>query len=624
MTRVTVATGKPRIASNIALEQAIPLGHMTPTKSLSLSRFRSRFGAAVSFTIAFSLLEAAVLAPLSAGGLRMALDRWGSCSVGNFEIATFLLSPIGLVALLVVATLALTGLYLRMAGLMAVLGGYGSGWVEVWRTVPWFHKVVQLGIRQVATYILLAIPFTIGVGLAYLAFWSGEDLNRLVITRPPTFWYGAAVAGALVAVYVLLALWLFLREILAIPIILYEKASPATALRTSAERTRGHMLSVMGAMLWWAILVAVVSAAILIPLGLLTRAILDQLGSSPRTAIVGVIIALAVNSMALFCLGVLASVMFAAVVLDLHARLGGTEPIKAIAAPSKRRSVSPFLLVPLAFLLISGLIAYQLIAGARVADRVEVTAHRAGAKHAPENSLSALRRAIADQADWAEIDVRFTADRKLIVIHDSDLIRVSGSPLKVATSTLEELRVPDIGTAFGTEFAGEHLATLEEMLQAAGGQIGLLIELKPNGKGEALELAEAVVNAIRQHGAVDRCRVCGQSYEGIRRAKELEPSMAVGFIAGAALGNLANLDVDFLMVDARLATQDLCDRAAARGIQIHAWTVNDPSQVGPLVDNGVDGIITDDPAAIRQQIQELNALSPVERLLLRGEHELKR
>ena len=88
--------------------------------------------------------------------------------------------------------------------------------------------------------------------------------------------------------------------------------------------------------------------------------------------------------------------------------------------------------------------------------------------------------------------------------------------------------------------------------------------------------------------------------------------------------HLADLDVDFLMVDSRLATQDLCDRAAARGIQIHAWTVNNPSQVGPLVDNGVDGIITDDPAAIRKQIEELNALTPVERLLLRGQHELKR
>jgi glycerophosphoryl diester phosphodiesterase len=60
------------------------------------------------------------------------------------------------------------------------------------------------------------------------------------------------------------------------------------------------------------------------------------------------------------------------------------------------------------------------------------------------------------------------------------------------------------------------------------------------------------------------------------------------------------------------------DRAALRGIAIHAWTVNDPALVGPLLDAGVANVITDDPARMRTQLEEIRALSPPERLLLRA------
>ena len=73
-----------------------------------------------------------------------------------------------------------------------------------------------------------------------------------------------------------------------------------------------------------------------------------------------------------------------------------------------------------------------------------------------------------------------------------------------------------------------------------------------------------------------------------------------------------------------LATRQLVDRARLRKITIHVWTVNNPTQVAPLLDAGVANLITDDPARIRAMLDEIRALSTVERLLLRTHNALGR
>ena len=90
-----------------------------------------------------------------------------------------------------------------------------------------------------------------------------------------------------------------------------------------------------------------------------------------------------------------------------------------------------------------------------------------------------------------------------------------------------------------------------------------------------------------------------------------------------SIGDPTRLNVNFLMVESSRATRQLVDRATPRGIKIHAWTVKDLELVAPLLDNGVDNIITDDPAGIRAKLDEIRALSPPERLLLRASHALR-
>jgi len=261
----------------------------------------------------------------------------------------------------------------------------------------------------------------------------------------------------------------------------------------------------------------------------------------------------------------------------------------------------------------------------RLDDRIEFTAHRAGATHAPENTVAAIRRAIADGAEWAEIDVQLTADKELVVLHDIDLARIGGGKRRVDQTTLAEIRQLDVGTKLaGPEFAGEKVPTLSEVLAAAGTRIWLNVELKPHGRHDEAPLAEKTVAELKRYGVTARTRLCSQSYESIQLGRRLAPDLQIGFIAAKALGDLSKLDVDFLMVSTLLATRPLVERAAVRGIKIHAWTVNDRKWVAPLVDAGVDNIITDDPREMRAALDEIRQLGTAERILLRVREELRR
>jgi glycerophosphoryl diester phosphodiesterase len=164
-----------------------------------------------------------------------------------------------------------------------------------------------------------------------------------------------------------------------------------------------------------------------------------------------------------------------------------------------------------------------LLSALELRDDVEITAHRAGATVAPENTVAALRRAIEDGADWAEIDVQLTADGAVVVIHDSDLRRVGGRPGRIGQMTLAEVQQVDVGKWFDPAFAGERVPTLDELITAAGDGIRLNIELKPHGEDEVNRLVGETLGSVRRAGILDRCRICSQSYEALRLAKELEP-----------------------------------------------------------------------------------------------------
>lgn len=583
---------------------------------------------------AVRLLQLIVFTPLAAAVLRLGLLRWGRASVGNFEIATFLLSPTGLVAALCLGTLFLVTQYFELAGLIRIFASDRLHWWSALRSSSGLlPHLVAVGVRQLVVYGLLAIPFAAGVGLAYWMFWSASDLNGLIILRPPQFWSGAILAAVCCIAYVLFAARWFLRWLLAVPILCIEPGvSTVEALEASEQRTRGKLFELAAAIASWAVVQVALGAIVAGLLRWLFQLALERDTSSPEAAafIGGAV--LITNAAVTSLLTAVSSLLLAAIVLALyhHASPSATDEaaqVDADAAESETHWLPRSLVwTVLASLLItlSILSARSLVADVPLSENVELTAHRAGGLRGPENTIAALTQAISDEAAWAEIDVQLTSDNQIVVMHDTDLARVGGGKKQVGQTTLAEIQKLDVGKPFAARYQGERIPTFSKFLAAARDQIRLNVELKPHGKNDEERLTRRVIEAIRAAKMVSQCRICSQSYAAIQLARKLEPAIPIGFIVATSVGDLTKLDVDFLMIKHNLATRDFVDRAHARGIQVHAWTVNDSKLVAPLLDAGVDNLITDDVVAIWEQVEQVRELDPVERLLLRVRHAVSR
>jgi len=115
--------------------------------------------------------------------------------------------------------------------------------------------------------------------------------------------------------------------------------------------------------------------------------------------------------------------------------------------------------------------------------RVLRIGHRGAAGHDPENTLAAIQKGIALGVDFVEIDLRRTADRVLVVLHDKTVNRTTNGKGRVDQLSLQEVKKFNAGN-------GEHIPTLKEVLKVAAGEAGLMLELKV--KGMAQQTAEVL------------------------------------------------------------------------------------------------------------------------------------
>lgn len=129
-----------------------------------------------------------------------------------------------------------------------------------------------------------------------------------------------------------------------------------------------------------------------------------------------------------------------------------------------------------------------------------LVAHRGYARRYPENTLLALREAVAAGARYLEFDVQLSADGVPVLLHDADLARTSGAPGCVFDLPVATLRQCTVGesTRFGDRFRGEMISTLAEVAAwlATVPMVTAFVEVK----GESLWRfgSEAVHTAIWQ------------------------------------------------------------------------------------------------------------------------------
>jgi glycerophosphoryl diester phosphodiesterase len=594
---------------------------------------RGKVGPILVFEFFYRLLVSLAFTPLSVGILSMLIGTRGKPSIGNFEIAGFLLSWPGILSMVLVGAVQVTQLYFHIAGLVLIMrpGDDDTTLVSIIKKlIAKAPRLFFLGLYQMAAFVALLFPsgfLTIGL-LSYL--WSNHDIYGLVILRPPVFWIGVALGGLMVSVSVFFIMKFFLRWFLALPEQLLNPAPvpPIEAMRLSNERTRDHKPNIIAALAIWAAFQSVLAAAVLGFLRWSADAFLDYVGLRLAVALPATVIVLVVHYIVITMLAVVGVVGFTTVILyldrkysirnvtDQEGRITLSQWVRAEKYSTVLRHPAFLTILLFAFVLPIG--SALLINQLDVDDRLEVIAHRAGGAMAPENTVAAVKKAIEVGAQWSEIDVQFTSDKAVVVIHDMDLRRLAGLNKSVKDCTLAEVKALDVGNWFSPKFKGEKIPTLDEFLDAAKDRMHVLIELKVSDPDEGRELARAVLEILRRRGETARHRLCSQSYESVVEAKRLQPDMTVGFIAAQSIGRMQELTVDFFMLSVDLSTKRFVERAKVVGKGVYSWTIKNPDLILPLMDRGVAAIISDDPAPMMQRLEEIRALSNVERLILRA------
>jgi glycerophosphoryl diester phosphodiesterase len=254
----------------------------------------------------------------------------------------------------------------------------------------------------------------------------------------------------------------------------------------------------------------------------------------------------------------------------------------------------------------------------RLASKLEVHGHRGARAVYPENTLAGFEYAIAAGVDYIELDVVVTADDVLVACHDPVLKRrrCAGPPGTriVRELTLEQLRRFDPGAARHLRFprqrtlAGARIPTLEEVFSLAPlGRFGFNIEAKmhparPSCSPAPELFAEMLVTQIRRHRLESRVIVQSFDVRVLHAVRGLAPALPVAVLCGlgardfvvmADLVRAAQVGPYHRMVNRRRV-----EAAHQAGIRVVPWTANRPRDWGRLVSDGVDGIITDDPAGL--------------------------
>jgi glycerophosphoryl diester phosphodiesterase len=236
-------------------------------------------------------------------------------------------------------------------------------------------------------------------------------------------------------------------------------------------------------------------------------------------------------------------------------------------------------------------------------------AHRGfavGADHGLENTMRAFEAAVGLGYRYLETDVRVSSDGVALAFHDATLDRVTHGHGRVAAQPWSRLRHARI--------AGREPITLLTDLLAAWPDVRVNLDIKDErGVG-------ATVAAVRRTGSLER--VCVGSFAAHRVAaarRALGPRLCTSLGPRAALGlRLPAAGVlpgarppvaQCAQVPARLGGRPFVDArylAAAhrRGLQVHAWTVNDSAGMTRLLDLGVDGIMTDRADVLRDLLVE--------------------
>lgn len=263
---------------------------------------------------------------------------------------------------------------------------------------------------------------------------------------------------------------------------------------------------------------------------------------------------------------------------------------------------------------------------AKAAWRTRIVAHRGGALHWPENSLTAVRGALEAGVDAIEIDVHLTSDDHVVVIHDPTLDRTTHGAGEVRHRLAKDLATIQVrGATEGVPLLSEVI----DLILPTG--VDLSIELKNDvGLTPYPRLVELLVDQIVEAGVLERTFVHAFDWTLIEQIAEICPDLETGcnveddtlqrFVSYEdLLDEILRLGARDINADHHLMDEARIELAQSRGLGVTLWTVNEDGDILRFLEAGVDHLCTDRPLRaleLRREVEvgrALAALNPAQR-----------
>ena len=230
--------------------------------------------------------------------------------------------------------------------------------------------------------------------------------------------------------------------------------------------------------------------------------------------------------------------------------------------------------------------------------------HRGTRRDLDENTISAFKKAIEFGANYIEFDIRKTKDKKLVVLHDSNLNRTTNGSGLLKDFTYKEIK------ALKTTVHKTTIPLLSEVLEEFKGKINFMIELKED------DLIDDVVEAIKAKDLLADTVISGRRLHDLLKIKNKHPNIRICFNITKGLGlSLSeflkmgldikkNYKFDMISLKSNLISQKFIEKCRVNRVMILSWDFlyydNPISRMKYLITKGINGILFDDYKNIRK------------------------
>ncbi len=214
--------------------------------------------------------------------------------------------------------------------------------------------------------------------------------------------------------------------------------------------------------------------------------------------------------------------------------------------------------------------------------------------------MAAFRKCLELGVD-IELDVQRCASGELIVIHDEDLSRTTNGVGQVCDINYDEINRLSAGLWFDSDFSGENVPLLSDVLKLISGQLNINVEIK-NAPIAYDDIEEELLAMLADYGHGDKIIVSSFDHYVIQRLRALDSSLQLALLLDGVLVDMPayaeKLGVNYFHPCLGSCRADLVEEAQAAGLKVNVWTANGRRAWSKALKMGVDGIVTDDPAGL--------------------------